>query len=189
MQRLTVCCGVSGSGKSSLVRGILLRGVKESIAANKRSLRNQDFRITNGNTFHRAIEVTQKPIGKTPRSTPATYLGVWDKIRSMISSLPEAKAKGFCPSDFSFNVKGGRCEVCKGAGKIKMEMNFLSNQLQSSRRTKNKKLLNCIREQAYWPTPVLAVQPAPPYPSAGQRLERGRSQTISLSQKRASGSP
>jgi len=126
-KRLTVCCGVSGSGKSSLVRGILLRGVKESIAANKRSLRNQNFRITNGNAFHRAIEVTQKPIGKTPRSTPATYLGVWDRIRSMISFLPEARAKGFCPSDFSFNVKGGRCEVCKGAGKIKMEMNFLPN--------------------------------------------------------------
>ena len=127
MQRLTVCCGVSGSGKSSLVRGILLKGVKESIAADKKHLRNHNFRLTNGNAFHRAIEVTQKPIGKTPRSTPATYLGVWDKIRSMISSLPEAKAKGFCPSDFSFNVKGGRCEVCKGAGKIKMEMNFLPN--------------------------------------------------------------
>ena len=81
MKRLTVCCGVSGSGKSSLIRSVLLRGAKESIAANKRILRNQDFRITNGNAFHRAIEVTQKPIGKTPRSTPATYLGVWDKIR------------------------------------------------------------------------------------------------------------
>ena len=127
MKRLTVCCGVSGSGKSSLIRSVLLRGAKESIAANKRILRNQDFRITNGNAFHRAIEVTQKPIGKTPRSTPATYLGVWDKIRTMISSLPESKAKGLCPSDFSFNVKGGRCEICKGAGKIKMEMNFLPN--------------------------------------------------------------
>ena len=127
MKRLTVCCGVSGSGKSSLIRSVLLRGAKESIAANKRILRNQDFRITNGNAFHRAIEVTQKPIGKTPRSTPATYLGVWDKIRAMISSLPESKAKGLCPSDFSFNVKGGRCEICKGAGKIKMEMNFLPN--------------------------------------------------------------
>ena len=65
MKRLTVCCGVSGSGKSSLIRSVLLRGAKESIAANKRILRNQDFRITNGNAFHRAIEVTQKPIGKT----------------------------------------------------------------------------------------------------------------------------
>jgi excinuclease ABC subunit A len=127
MQRLTVCCGVSGSGKSSLVRGILLKGVKESISADVKTIRNQNFRLTNGNAFHKAIEVTQKPIGKTPRSTPATYLGVWDKIRSMISSLPEAKAKGFSPSDFSFNVKGGRCEACKGAGKIKMEMNFLPN--------------------------------------------------------------
>jgi excinuclease ABC subunit A len=126
-KRLTVCCGVSGSGKSSLVRGVLLRGVKESIAKDKRIHKGQDFRLTNGNIFHRAIEVTQAPIGKTPRSTPATYLGVWDRIRSMISSLPEAKAKGLCPSDFSFNVKGGRCEICKGAGKIKMEMSFLPN--------------------------------------------------------------
>jgi excinuclease ABC subunit A len=127
MNGITVCCGVSGSGKSSLVRGVLLRGVKESIAANKRIIRNKTCRITNGNFFHRAIEVTQKPIGKTPRSTPATYLGVWDRIRTMIASLPEAKAKGLLPSDFSFNLKGGRCEVCKGAGTIKMEMNFLPN--------------------------------------------------------------
>ena len=82
-------------GKIFLIRSVLLRGAKESIAANKRILRNQDFRITNGNAFHRAIEVTQKPIGKTPRSTPATYLGVWDKIRAMISSLPSPRQKDY----------------------------------------------------------------------------------------------
>ena len=65
------------------------------------------------------------PIGKTSRSTPVTYLGVWTRIRDLIALLPEAKARGLSSSDFSFNVKGGRCETCKGAGQIKLEMNFL----------------------------------------------------------------
>lgn len=127
LRRLSVCCGVSGSGKSSLVRGILLDGVKKSIASQKGDFKEKYYKIRNGNSFHQAIEVTQSPIGKTPRSTPATYLGVWDRIRTMIATLPEAKRKGFSPSDFSFNVKGGRCETCKGAGTIKIEMNFLPN--------------------------------------------------------------
>ena len=124
---LSVCCGVSGSGKSSLVRGFIHKAVKESIKEKSETLKFSNGTILNGHIFNKSIEVTQSPIGKTPRSTPATYLGVWDKIRTMISSLPEAKAKGFSPSHFSFNVKGGRCEVCKGAGRIKVEMNFLPN--------------------------------------------------------------
>jgi excinuclease ABC subunit A len=124
---LSVCCGVSGSGKSSLVRGFIHKAVKESIKEKTGTLKLSNGTILNGHIFNKSIEVTQSPIGKTPRSTPATYLGVWDKIRMMISSLPEAKAKGFSPSHFSFNVKGGRCEVCKGAGRIKVEMNFLPN--------------------------------------------------------------
>ena len=79
----------------------------------------------NGNLFRKAIEVSQSPIGKTSRSTPATYLGVWSRIRELIASLPEAKALGLSSGDFSFNVQGGRCESCKGAGVIKVEMNFL----------------------------------------------------------------
>lgn len=122
---LTVCCGVSGSGKSSLIRGILLEGVKECIKKNVNQVKNEAFTIRNGNVFNRVIEVSQAPIGKTPRSTPATYLGIWDRIRNLISNLPEAKTRGYKPSHFSFNVKGGRCETCKGAGKIKLEMNFL----------------------------------------------------------------
>ncbi len=122
---LTVCCGVSGSGKSTLVRGVLLQGVKECIRKNVATLNHSSYSIKNGNLFNRVIEVSQAPIGKTPRSTPATYLGVWDRIRNLISNLPEAKTRGYMPSHFSFNVKGGRCEPCKGAGKIKLEMNFL----------------------------------------------------------------
>ena len=127
LARLTVCCGVSGSGKSSLIRGTLLEGVKKSIAENKDSIRRPNYSLKNGNVFSKAIEVTQDPIGKTSRSTPATYLGVWNRIRNLISSLPEAKTKGLEASDFSYNVEGGRCEICKGAGKIKIEMNFLPN--------------------------------------------------------------
>ncbi len=123
--RLIVCCGVSGAGKSSLVRGVLLDGVRQSIRQKTSFLKMDDYELSNGHIFAKAIEVSQSPIGKTSRSTPATYLGVWTRIRELISSLPEAKARGMHPSAFSFNVKGGRCERCKGAGRIKLEMNFL----------------------------------------------------------------
>ena len=122
---LIVCCGVSGAGKSSLVRGPLFQGVKKSIKERSGHIKAEGYELKNGNIFAKAIEVTQSPIGKTSRSTPVTYLGVWKRIRELISTLPEAKARGLGPSDFSFNVKGGRCEICKGAGKIKLEMNFL----------------------------------------------------------------
>ena len=123
--RFIVCCGVSGAGKSSLVRGPLYKGVKKSIQQKTNKIKTENYEVRNGNQFAKAIEVSQSPIGKTSRSTPVTYLGVWTRIRELISALPEAKARGLNPSDFSFNVKGGRCEVCKGAGKIKLEMNFL----------------------------------------------------------------
>ncbi|MEL0099394.1 MAG: excinuclease ABC subunit A, partial [Opitutae bacterium] len=123
--RLTVCCGVSGAGKSSLVRGPLFQGIKKSIIESADVIKSDKYLLKNGNCFSKAIEVSQAPIGKTSRSNPATYLGAWTRIRDLISTLPEAKACGLSPSDFSFNVKGGRCETCKGAGRIKLEMNFL----------------------------------------------------------------
>lgn len=125
MGRLVLCCGVSGAGKSSLVRGSLFAGVKESIRQGADYFKTEFYEVRNGNSFAKAIEVSQSPIGKTPRSTPVTYLGIWTRIRDLIASLPEAKARGFSSSDFSFNVAGGRCESCKGAGRIKLEMNFL----------------------------------------------------------------
>ena len=122
---LVVVCGVSGSGKSSLIRGILKDGIREATENKTRVVRKQNYKLTNGNHFGKVIEVSQSPIGKTSRSTPATYLGIWDHIRKLMANLPEAKAKGLTASDFSFNVKGGRCEACKGVGKNKVEMNFL----------------------------------------------------------------
>ena len=122
---LSVCCGVSGSGKSSLVRGVILPKVKESILENKTKSVSPLGTLFAGNLFSQVIEVDQKPIGKTSRSAPVTYLGTWDRIRSLFAQLPQSKVRGYGPSTFSFNVKGGRCEKCKGNGKIKLEMNFL----------------------------------------------------------------
>ena len=125
LSKLTVCCGVSGAGKSSLIRGIVFQGVEKSIRENSNKIQSNQFNLLHGNLFRKAIEVSQSPIGKTSRSTPATYLGVWSRIRELIANLPEAKALGLSSGDFSFNVQGGRCESCKGAGVIKVEMNFL----------------------------------------------------------------
>ena len=123
--RLIVCCGVSGAGKSTLIRSVLFSGIKEAIISKKKNLSTDFGVIKNGQDFSKAIEVDQKPIGKTSRSTPATYLGIWDRIRTLFSQIQEAKVLGLSSSAFSFNVKGGRCETCKGNGKIKLEMNFL----------------------------------------------------------------
>ena len=123
--RLTVCCGVSGAGKSTFIRGILFPMIKQAIVTNDAVLATEKGQIKNGNDFGKAIEVDQKPIGKTSRSTPATYLGVWDKIRGLFAQTQESKTLGLNSSTFSFNVKGGRCETCKGNGKVKLEMNFL----------------------------------------------------------------
>ncbi|MDG1138497.1 MAG: excinuclease ABC subunit UvrA [Opitutales bacterium] len=122
---LTVCCGISGSGKSTIVRGIIFENVKKAILEGKQRLISPKGILIRGNSFGQAIEVDQKPIGKTSRSTPVTYLGIWDRIRNLFAQLPESKALGLVPSTFSFNVKGGRCETCKGNGRIKLEMNFL----------------------------------------------------------------
>jgi len=142
VNRLIALCGVSGAGKSTLARGLIKPAVVQAIKNREPVLTSQALldqeifpyescakapfrKVLNGNRFAKVIEVDQSPIGKTPRSSPATYIGAWDRIRSLLSSLPEAKVRGLGPKAFSFNVKGGRCETCKGAGRIKLEMNFL----------------------------------------------------------------
>ena len=121
---LTAVTGVSGSGKSTLVNDILA-----TVLANKlngaRQVPGHHTRITGLEHLDKLVQVDQSPIGRTPRSNPATYTGVFDKIRTLFAATTEAKVRGYQPGRFSFNVKGGRCEACMGEGTIKIEMNFL----------------------------------------------------------------
>ena len=116
--------GVSGSGKSTLVNDILYTSLAKQIY-NARTVPGRHQKITGLDHVDKVIHVDQSPIGRTPRSNPATYTGVFDHIRKLFASTPEAKMRGYMQGRFSFNVKGGRCEACSGDGTIKIEMNFL----------------------------------------------------------------
>ncbi|MGV8844904.1 excinuclease ABC subunit UvrA [Tessaracoccus sp.] len=116
--------GVSGSGKSSLVNSILYTAAAKQIYGSK-AVPGRHKSLKGLDNLDKVIQVDQSPIGRTPRSNPATYTGVFDKIRTLFSQTPEAKVRGYMPGRFSFNVKGGRCENCSGDGTIKIEMNFL----------------------------------------------------------------
>jgi excinuclease ABC subunit A len=145
--RLIMAAGPSGAGKSTLFRDVLHPAVGYAIKRQKPRVTGRDFVKATGFTldegvspdgasppfgelrgahgFKSVIEVDQSPIGKTPRSTPATYLGIFDLIRQFFASLPEAKMRGYGPGRFSFNTTGGRCETCQGAGRVKLEMAFM----------------------------------------------------------------
>ena len=116
--------GVSGSGKSTLVNDILYTSLAKQIY-NARAVPGRHQTITGLDHVDKVIHVDQSPIGRTPRSNPATYTGVFDHVRKLFASTPEAKMRGYQQGRFSFNVKGGRCEACSGDGTIKIEMNFL----------------------------------------------------------------
>jgi len=116
--------GVSGSGKSTLVGDILHPALMQKVYRS-RDVPGRHKRIDGTDHLDKVINIDQSPIGRTPRSNPATYTGVFDKIRTLFATTPEAKVRGYQPGRFSFNVKGGRCEACQGDGTIKIEMHFL----------------------------------------------------------------
>ena len=121
---MTCVTGVSGSGKSTLVNQILYPVLADKLNG-ARIVPGKHARVEGVDQCDKVIHVDQNPIGRTPRSNPATYTGVWDKIRMLFAKTPEAQVRGYGPGRFSFNVKGGRCEACHGDGTLKIEMNFL----------------------------------------------------------------
>jgi len=145
--RLTLVCGPSGAGKSTLFRDLLFPAVTHAIKTKTTKLTGKAYAkatvhasdllapssslltpfsaLTGAQVFKQVIEVDQSPIGKTPRSTPATYLGIFDLIRTFFAGIPEAKIRGYSAGRFSFNTAGGRCETCAGAGRVKLEMAFM----------------------------------------------------------------
>ena len=143
LNKLIMVGGISGAGKSTLICDLLRPVVDCARRRNSDKLNESDFsktealpnthgekpfrQLINGAAFRSVIEVDQNPIGKTPRSTPATYMGAMDKIRQFFAAIPAAKARGMNAGTFSFNTRHGRCETCKGLGKIKLEMNFMPN--------------------------------------------------------------
>jgi excinuclease ABC subunit A len=123
---LTMITGVSGSGKSTLINEILYKGLNKLINKSKNPVGNHK-EILGYENIDKIIDIDQSPIGRTPRSNPATYTGTFDIIRELFASTQEAKMRGYKPGRFSFNVKGGRCEACSGDGILKIEMQFLSD--------------------------------------------------------------
>jgi len=125
LRNLVCVTGVSGSGKSSLILQTLLPTAREILNHAHKIQKVKGVEITGLKQLDKVIYLDQSPIGRTPRSNPATYTGVFDDIRNLFAQTPEAQLRGYTPGRFSFNVKGGRCEVCKGEGQIKIEMHFL----------------------------------------------------------------
>ena len=119
--------GVSGSGKSSIVNGVLYPLLAQRLMRSQQSLQGRYVSLQGLEALDKVIAIDQSPIGRTPRSNPATYTGILTPIREIFAKTPEARARGYTPSRFSFNVKGGRCEACEGDGVTRVEMHFLSD--------------------------------------------------------------
>ena len=180
---LTCVTGVSGSGKSTLVNEVLYKAVANRL--HRARQRPGAHRAIHGlDQLDKIIAVDQSPIGRTPRSNPATYTGLFDVIRDLFSKTQEARARGYKPGRFSFNVKGGRCEVCRGDGQIKIEMHFLPDvyvpceQCHGKRynretleiRFKGKSIADVLEHAGRGGAAVLRAHPeGPPAPGDAQR--------------------
>jgi excinuclease ABC subunit A len=125
LNRFVVVTGVSGSGKSTLIRECLFPAVKNCLARPQDKTGGTFCKVTGFDNLKAVYEVDQSPVGRTPRSTPATYVGFFDVVRQLFAQVPEARLRGYSPSRFSFNSAQGRCPECEGAGQVKLEMNFL----------------------------------------------------------------
>jgi excinuclease ABC subunit A len=130
----TVVTGVSGSGKSTMVHDVLFRALEKELGGGETSAKEHlgetvgEYQALEGTTLvDEVVLVDQSPIGRTPRSNPVTYIKAWDEVRKIFANLPLARQKGYGPGAFSFNVEGGRCEACKGAGRVEVEMIFMAD--------------------------------------------------------------
>jgi excinuclease ABC subunit A len=124
LETLTCVTGVSGSGKSTLLKETIFKGLQQKLHGFKGNV-GAHHDLQGWESLDRVLEVDHSPIGRTPRSTPATYVGFYDDIRRLFSMIPEARVRGYKPGRFSFNVKGGRCETCAGQGNVRVEMTLL----------------------------------------------------------------
>jgi excinuclease ABC subunit A len=178
--RLTVITGVSGSGKSSLARDVLFDNLKRLLARPSRSGREQTVTgcesVTGWETISRVLEVDQTPIGRTPRSCPATYIGFWDSIRGLYAETTDARIRGFTASRFSFNTAGGRCEACEGQGMQRIEMNFLPDvqvlcDVCGGRRFNHETLSILFKGKSIGETLSLSVEEAAEFFAAHRRVQ------------------
>ena len=168
----TCITGVSGSGKSTLVNEVLYKALANAVSRGKhRPGRHAGLRGVED--VDKVIDIDQSPIGRTPRSKPATYTKVFDHIRQLFASTPEAKIRGYKPGRFSFNVKGGRCEACRGDGQIRIEMHFLPDvyvpcEVCKGRRYNNETLRATYKSKSISDVLDMTVEEAssssPPYP-------------------------
>jgi excinuclease ABC subunit A len=176
--RLSVITGISGSGKSTLMHDVIWPAVRDQLNHRKRAGNGDRFKLVGGAQEIEAVyEVDQSPIGKTSRSTPGTYVKVFDEIRNLYAQLPVSRVRGYSASRFSFNAEGGRCETCKGQGLIKLEMNFLPSSYVPcedcrGRRYNPQTLEVCYNEKSIGDVMEMTIEEAAQFFSAHPKIAR-----------------